>query len=57
VLLSCASTSPQAVCKLLGLKVSDVEEVTPEALANPPFEAYTPILSELVVQQKRPYFR
>jgi hypothetical protein len=49
--------STQAFCRLVGLKVSPVQEVTAEQLANPPFPAYKPLLSELTVQQKRPYFR
>lgn len=49
--------STQAFCRLVGLKVSPVQEVTPEQLASPPFPAYKPLLSELTVQQKRPYFR
>ena len=46
----------QAFCRLVGISTAPVQEVTPEQLANPPFAAYKPLLSELTVQQKRPYF-
>ncbi|KIZ04879.1 hypothetical protein MNEG_3079 [Monoraphidium neglectum] len=47
----------QAFVKLLGIETSPKQDVTPEELANSPYTSYTPPLSNLTVQQKRPYWR
>jgi stearoyl-CoA desaturase (delta-9 desaturase) len=58
-----APTSPrpppsQAFCKIAGIQVSPVQEITPEQLASAPYPAYQPPLSQgVVVQQKRPYWQ
>jgi stearoyl-CoA desaturase (delta-9 desaturase) len=46
----------QAFCKLTGIKVSPVQDITSEELAASPFPVYKPLASTLRVQQKRPYF-
>ncbi|KAG2433974.1 hypothetical protein HYH02_012436 [Chlamydomonas schloesseri] len=46
----------KAFTGLLGLKLARPEDLDPDTLRNPPFPRYTPLLSELSVQQLRPYF-
>ena len=48
--------SPKAFTSLLGLQLAKPEDLDPDTLRNPPFPRYTPALSELSVQQLRPYF-
>lgn len=47
----------QAFVKLIGITTSPKREVTPEELAASPYPAYQPLLSDVTVQQKRPYWR
>eukprot|EP00198_Chlamydomonas_reinhardtii_P011934 XP_001701271.1 predicted protein [Chlamydomonas reinhardtii] len=46
----------KAFTSLLGLQLAKPEDLDPDTLRNPPFPRYTPALSELSVQQLRPYF-
>ncbi|KAF6257723.1 delta-9 desaturase-like protein [Scenedesmus sp. NREL 46B-D3] len=46
----------QAFCKLAGIQVSPLQDITPEQLAAAPFARYTPPLCNIQVQQKRPYW-
>jgi palmitoyl-[glycerolipid] 7-desaturase len=42
---------------MLGLKMAKPGDLDVATLTSPPFEPYTPPLSDLRVQQLRPYFR
>ncbi|PNW83836.1 hypothetical protein CHLRE_04g217939v5 [Chlamydomonas reinhardtii] len=46
----------KAFTSLLGLQLAKPEDLDPDTLRSPPFPRYTPALSELSVQQLRPYF-
>lgn len=59
LLLFCPCSPPsQAFCKLAGIQVSPLQDITQEQLASAPYPAYQPPLSQgVTVQQKRPYWQ